>query len=745
MIRFRRIEINNFVCFRHLVITPSTDPERPLTVIRAENGSGKTTLQRAISWGMYGEQGLPPESQNFGIHLAEWEPDKEGMTTQIQIEFENDGTSRANEHSTRELKTYQLIRKVTTVKSDSPYPNQPNFRRVEEWKELMVRFDNGDWKRHEFGVDAVVNELLPLDLRDFFVMDADQVVDFVGGSENKHIKRGDVITKTTKAMHSLLGIDAFRSAAERLARLARDFGASATKAVGRSDMFELQEKYDRLTNERDDIQEQLRQNRRNKSEAEGQRQDCEDQIGEQISSVAKFESIAKSRNKILESLPRLSHDLEESRGRLRLMLESKDLLAALAIKAITPAYEYLRPLHEQGKIPQRHLAFVEEILRKGECVCGQDLLGDNRFRTTVKKKLNEAKLEQQHADFLGNLYEAVESMIDSSQAVRWTDSRVARSREVAEFSQQVESLKREKDEIEQQMERVDSAVIQQLQAEKGILDKRLEEFNQQIGQANARLEVLEKDLRSIESTLDQRKRNEGAAKEGREAERLAKLVGEALAGAYGRILSDQVDELSKRMNGLFLQMAENVREDEISEMSERRATLKMITEVGLQRVEEESFEIYALNRHGRHMPPTEINGASRRVIALAFVLALCKESRANAPLVADSLLNFMSGTVRTNTLQITSRYSSQPILLLTGSDLESPSEVETVSRHAGVTYTLTAQWHAREAGQGGDIIRQTEPGLISLLCECGPREYCDMCERQGQATSVGWNKRITQG
>ncbi|MYK82915.1 MAG: AAA family ATPase [Gammaproteobacteria bacterium] len=46
MLLIRRIEITNFACFDHIEISPSANPARPLTVIRAENGSGKTTLLR---------------------------------------------------------------------------------------------------------------------------------------------------------------------------------------------------------------------------------------------------------------------------------------------------------------------------------------------------------------------------------------------------------------------------------------------------------------------------------------------------------------------------------------------------------------------------------------------------------------------------------------------------------------------------------------------------------------------------
>ena len=59
-----------------------------------------------------------------------------------------------------------------------------------------------------------------------------------------------------------------------------------------------------------------------------------------------------------------------------------------------------------------------------------------------------------------------------------------------------------------------------------------------------------------------------------------------------------------------------------------KATIRMIAEVGLRRVPDSNhFEIYALNARGRAMPPVEINGASRRVLALSFVLALCEDER----------------------------------------------------------------------------------------------------------------------
>ena len=738
MIRFRRIKIENFVCFDHLEFEPSIDPDRPLTVVRAENGSGKTTLLRSILWGMYGEAGLPSEAKNFGIHLAEWEPNDEGMRTSVEIEFENDGTTRSSTSSRREVTRYQLIRRVTTVIPAVTREGPPNFRREHESKELMFRSPGGRWERHEHGVDAVIAELLPIDLRDFFVMDADQVVDFVGGGENKHIHRREVINKTTSALHSLLGIDVFKDTSERVSKLARDFGASAARTIAKADLNQLQSELERLRKEHEEVSERLQGNLRSKADVEGQLEECNDRISDEAAGKGKLESLDRENRFIKNRLAELGAERESILGKLSLALESQDLLATMAIREIRGTHGLLKPLHDQGKIPQRHLAFVEDLLTEGICVCGQDLNLKSVYRQRVEDKLAEGRKDQDRANHLGNLYDSARILMDEERSVRWVRERKDLSSSIALISQQLENFGLELKANEELLANVDSEKIQQLQAEKGLLEKKLEDLNRSIGADEPRKPELERNVDSLEKKIDQRKRSEGAAKDHLQAEQLAKLVNQVLGAAYDRILHQQVEGLSVRMNRLFSNMAENVGDEELEDISERRATLKMITEVGIHRVEDDSFEIFARNRHGRLMPPTEVNGASRRVLALSFVLALCKESRTDAPLVADSLLNFMSGTVRRNSLRITAQQSSQPILLLTGADLEAPSEAEAVDRYAGATYTLTAQWHAREAGSGGDVLRQIKERSVSLLCNCGPRQYCDICEREGQANSPGW-------
>ena len=744
MLRLRRIEIDNFVCFDDIVIEPSTDPERSLTVLRAENGSGKTTFLRALRWGMYGEPGLPGDSARFSLHPAWWQPDDDGIKTQVTIEFETDGSTRYATEGNPTTTVYQLVRSVTTIGKPAARDDEPDFRRINQQTHLMVKEGDGTWEPHPVGVDVVVEQLLPWGLRDFFVTDADEAADFVGGSENKVMRRQDVVEKTTSAVHSLLGIDVFKDASRRVAGLARAFGAQATKAIGDADLNALQAELDQLRAEAAELTEKITEQRAQRTELEDRLSQRRDDLETELKDVGAADELRTRLAENRRQFARATKQRKTSLGLLASELESPDLLASLARTEITTAYAMLRPLYERGHIPLKHLNFVRDLLESGTCVCGQDLTEDGVHRRHVEDRIAESAEQEERANYLGQLHDAAKSLVDHAAATTWDDRNTLYASELAAFDKELSDLGLDKRNIDQKLDALDEEKIQVIRDEVAAIETQVDNLKRVLGIDEAAIPPLTSRIDSLEKQIHQRQRSERAAADQRAAETMAELVVKVLNQAYATIQAEQVKELSQRMNRLFSQMAANVSDDDFEEFQRNKATLKMIAEVGLRPgdLDPDDYEIYALNSRGRSMPPIEINGASRRVLALSFVLALCSESRTYAPLIADSLLNFMSGAVRRNTLRITAENSSQPILLLTGSDLEAPSEVETVSKYAGALYTLTGQWDAIDAGEGGDVIHWTEQRPVSLVCACGPRQYCDVCERVGQADSPGWNKRI---
>ena len=741
MLLIRRIEITNFVCFDHIEIEPSRSSEKPLTVIRAENGSGKTTLLRAIRWGMYGEKGLPGNQSHFSLHPAGWRPDASGIETSVAILFETDGSSRSHPEGKPRNTVYELRRSVTTVAKEPSKQGEPDFRRMSEEAQLLIEEPDGSWLPYEPGVDRVIEELLPLDLQDFFVMDADEAADFVGGSENKVLERRAVIAKTSFAVGALLGLDVFEKATGRVRTISNEFGRTATKAAGSKELSEKQAELDQLRAKAAKLEENLEKNRHDKADIEDRLTRAEGRLEALIESLGAYDQLKERRKENKTQRTRADNERRKAAGALSGELAAIELLASLAAREVTDVRKVLQPLYDDGSIPIRHLVFVQSLLEKGTCVCGQDLTSPSEYKKHVQHIVEQSSGKEEKANYLAQVLHAANMLHRHKDGEEWESRCAERGRAVTDLEVELDELAQVERDIDAKLGAIDNENVERTRGEIGMLKDQSDRIKRQIVSDERSLEHDRKNIHRLEGIIRTEQRRQQQARDLETYQETANALVHILEQAHARIRDDQVRELGSEMNDLFAKMAANVVDDEEVEDDRHKATLRMIAKVGLRPLEGApgEYEIFALNSRGRSMPPTEINGASRRILALSFVLGLCKVSRTRAPLVADSLLNFMSGSVRTNTLRVTAETASQPILLLTGSDLESQNEVDLAARYAGATCTLTGQW--QHTTQGGDVVNQTDARQVSLICPCGPREFCNVCERLGQVESPGWIRR----
>ena len=741
MLRIRRIEIANFVCFDDVEIEPSTRRDKPLTVIRAENGSGKTTLLRAIRWGMYGEKGLPGNASRFSLHPAEWRPDAEGVETKVQILFETDGSSRNHLDGAPETTLYELRRSVTTVARQSRSQDEPDFRRINEEAQLLRREPDGSWEPFEAGVDSVIEELLPSDLRDFFVMDADEAADFVGGSENKVIERRTVIGKTSFAVRALLGLDIFDKATGRVRAISDDFGRAATEAAGSKELSEQQTELDALRASAGNLAKKLESNRHDKADIDDRLTRERGRLEVLVGSMGAHEQLVERQKENAERRKRAEKERETAAGALSGELAAIDLLASLAAAEVARVRTALQPLYDDGSIPVRHLAFVQSLLEKGCCVCGQDLSPGSGYAEHVRHIVEQSVGREERANYLAQVLHAANTLHGYRDGGAWDARCAEHGRALADLDDEIRDLAQAKRDIDGKLDGIDNEDVESTRGRIDMLERQAERIERELVGDQGTLEQDRKRIHQLEGIIRHGQRRLKEARDLETYQETGVALVQILEQAYARIRDDQVDELSVEMNDLFAKMAANVVDDDEVEGDRHKAPLRMIARVGLRALEgaRGEYEIFALNSRRRSMPPTEINGASRRILALSFVLGLCKVSRTSAPFVADSLLNFMSGSVRTNTLRVTAETASQPILLLTGSDLEAENEVELVGRYAGATYTLTGQW--QHTANGGDVVNETAARQVALICGCGPREFCAVCERRDQAEMPGWTRR----
>ncbi|MCY3820258.1 MAG: AAA family ATPase [Gammaproteobacteria bacterium] len=741
MLLIRRIEIVNFACFDHIEIAPSANSDRRLTVIRAENGSGKTTLLRAIRWGMYGERGLPGNPGTFSLHPAAWRPDATGIETSVSILFETDGSSRHHLEGKPTNIEYELRRTVTTIRKEPTSKDGPDFQRTGEDAQLLERERDGSWTPNPHGVGRVIEELLPWGLRDFFVMDADEATDFVGGSENKVVQRRDVIGKTSFAVRALLGLEVFDRAADRVSSLRQNFGRDATKATRNAGLQAMQTELDRVSAKLAEVEKRLEENRHKRLDTSASLDEARGDLEAIIGSLGAHDELRQRLADNEKHAKRANEQRRSAAQDLSRDLTRIDLLASLAAREVQHVETTLQPLYDDGSIPVRHLAFVKSLLENGMCVCGQDLSSPSEHTDHIQHVIDSSTGQAEHANHLAETLHAAAALCRHRDGEEWERRASDHAQAVYVLNEEFDNLAQVRRDIDARLDDIDDNQVENARGHIDMLTQSLSQLDRQLASDHEAQELLTTDKNKLDAEMRIARRQEAEARDLERYEETAAMLVQILQQAYARIQDEQVGELSDAMNTLFASMAANVVDDEAVEHNQRKATLRMIAGVGLQPVEDTAaeYEIFALNSRGRSMPPTEINGASRRILALSFVLGLCKVSRTTAPLVADSLLNFMSGSVRTNTLRVTAEAANQPILLLTGSDLESQNEIELVDRYAGATYTLTGQW--QHVDYGGDVVNQTDRRQVSLLCSCGPREYCQTCERRGQAEDARWTRR----
>jgi DNA sulfur modification protein DndD len=188
-----------------------------------------------------------------------------------------------------------------------------------------------------------------------------------------------------------------------------------------------------------------------------------------------------------------------------------------------------------------------------------------------------------------------------------------------------------------------------------------------------------------------------------------------LEEAYSSIQATKITQVSERMNSYFLEMIGS---------SEERGII--------QHAEIDSeFDIIVYGPQRRVLDPDrDLNGASRRALTLAFIVALTTVSGVTAPSVIDTPISELSGAVRREVLRIVAAMSRQLILFLTRADIREVEDV--LDEYAGRMITITNSTHYPEF-----LVNDCGEGKArALSCQCGHRDYCSVCERHGDDADI---------
>jgi DNA sulfur modification protein DndD len=705
-----RAKFENFRLLRDLEIEFSTDPVRNLTVIRAENETGKTTMLTALQWALYGDEALPGDAKTYRLH-----PIDSGfgtIRTVVEVDFETVPTLRSS-RVVSTLKRYRVVRAVTETIGAS------GWRRGEATLRLYDLTAKGS-DPQEYGENRVRVELPP-ELREVFFTDGDRALSFID-ADSVTVKR----QRVENAIKALLGLSIIESAQRHVKQAAADVNRRVRESDASGRAREASARIEALDAE-------LARLEPKHAEAIANRARCEEQyerLGKQIEQAlaqGDRSELATQLKRAMENRRRsdaLELSLAKEQGEL---LKSKVLAKQLLADAVAVATGKLEALKARGRIPNQTIPVLSECLEQGICICGESLDqlnsdGDRRHKHIVEM-IEASRAADAIQKTITELYYGARDLMQPGQAQGWRDLYADLMDRRNKVAQTIKDLAAEEAQIEAKIALVPDLDIQHLREQKKVARRHADDYGDTASRAAFRIEAARSERAAAVKERD------NFLKEETKGQRLA---AELLAGqdvlrvferALDRLKSDELGRVSTLMNEIFLEM--------IGADTEQGAIIRR-AEIS------RDFDILVFGPDDRLLSPDrDLNGASRRALTLAFILALTRVSGVEAPNIIDTPLGMMSGYVKSSVVRVAARYSSQLILFLTRSEIAGTTAL--LAEYADKVITLTNPAHYPRM-----LLYAPPSDVIQVVrCNCSYDENCPTCARKMEVEPEAASSQVT--
>ena len=695
--RLESAHIKNFKLLENVDLTFPADPQKPLTVIRAENGSGKTSILYALRWAMYGNGDVPK-----GMRLtAATMPPGEPVTVQVRVEFTTDTGER-----------YRLIRTCKETPSESD-----KFEREPDRLRLFHRTSAGE-KNIEEGKEELIRTFLPLHLADVFFTNGDDVQRFISSGQQADPRERQ--KKVHFAIRQILGLDNIEAAEKYLSNIVNDFKRELAADGG--------EELQAATAELEAIKKQVEQDESKLNKIQDRISEVEDQIrGDErelnsIRGIGDLEAIQARIRELELDISRIEKQEKDVQGRIKNLLQSDSLSWRLLGPQLQTGLNILGGLADRKVIPGTSIEVLSDRLELGICICGENLDEGSARHAHI-----EDLIEQQHrvateAQRLTNLLHHARSSSHSQQ------TRISAGQSFDDVAVDL---------IEKYTECRDAQRLKErdLESEREkrtqISEERVQMLTERINNNRGKHSKFEREYGEVKGRLDGHKEEEQIAKEREqkakdkadlnETMQLRAEVAEDLRdlahGTLSSLKSEYVQRVSDRMNELFLDI---VGSDPDSEAA-------VFTGVSIN----ERFDIVISTQGGNTLDADyELNGASQRTLTLSFIWALMEVAERQAPRIIDTPLGMTSGNVKYRMVELLTKPSGknglpyQVVLFMTRSEIRDIEKL--IDERAGTVFTLSCS-----KDYPRDLVNEWGNKAPTVkACDCNHREICSICTRR---------------
>ncbi len=693
-----RAEFQNFRFLRDLELRFSNDPARRLTVIRAANESGKTTILHALQWALYGDAALPGKGEGFRLHPIDWDAAAgRHVPVTATVEFEVTTVRRTTTGLRETRREYRLVR--------SAYEEVDNAgRRSPSAVKLFALTDTGAVPID--APDSFIRDELPQELREVFFTDGDRALSFIEADVALSTKR----ERVQRAIRSLLGLGVIEDAIKHVRKASAEVNKQAKQVGANEDLNRIASRLDVIEETTNKLDGEL-------ADMKQQFAAFDEKVGETDRLIATAlqkgdkETLQRELEQARREIKRLDEQVAAANKEHTQLFRSRNLAIDLLAPVTSEAFRKLEELHDRGKIPNTTIPVLQERLTSLFCICGETLNPEDaegqRRRAHIQKLIDDSQHADEIQEIITDLYYGGKPL---QSAAAWLEE----YRKVVERRDGISDLRDEAGRKLRGLElRLDAIPDTDIKG----LREMLRNYKEQRDRCLAKCAAIETKLAGLQRERERLTFDRDRLL--REQERGARILCElevtqdvirVLQNSYERITKEELRKVSDLMNSIFLEM--------IGADPEQGAIIRR-AEISSE------FDIIVYGPNDRTLnPDRDLNGASRRALTLAFILALTKVSEVEAPNVIDTPLGMTSGYVKRSILRTAIRESAQLILFLTHDEILGCEEI--IDNAAGVVFTLTNPAHYPK-------MLANDPGVVerkALRCDCNHRTDCPLCRRR---------------
>lgn len=702
-----RAVFKNFRLLQDVVFDFSVDKSKKLTVIRAANESGKTTAETALIWCLYGSEVVDPKSQ-YPLHPAQ---DKNKGKTEfkisVEVEFETEEIVDKKGITAVFKQRYKLVR-TCVEKIDSANINV--FKRVHESIDMYQCSDSGEMRILDTQAKLVIERALPNNLRNIYFTDGDSAMSFIDSSAAQQQKK----SRVRNAIESLLALNNLNNLQRTLNSIVIEFSKQIDKNNYGQLLEEAETECQKCQDWLNDNEEEIRMLGQEIDELEKdlikKRKEIDD-----IISLGDKEKIVRDINKLTNDKAREKNSSDTALKMLCASVSNDKFAAAMLAGNVDFASNVLQKMKKEKKLPRQSIPVLEELLERRICVCGLPLEPNNHECTSRIETIKDTILNSQNSDKLQNrateLMYSIKSVDFNSSAKAWIDEYSNNFTIYGNSSSAINHISEQIKEKENEKDLIDDSKIKGLRLLENSISSNIKKKSEELGGLNKETEIKASRIKELKREIDLYSKRKTKDDSSSDNYNMASSVRTVFEKVLSKIKGQEIKKVSFEMNRIFLEMIG---------ASSADPEFYFIESAELT----DDFEIRVYGK-GRHLldPDKDLNGASRRAITLAFILALTKVSKVEATNVIDTPLGMMSGYVKRAVLQCLIREGSQIVLFLTHSEILGVEDI--IDEHAGKVFTLTNPAHFPTQLK----YRPTADSVHIVRCDCSHRTVCSVCER----------------